>query len=74
LRVASQIADERQSYLAYTKLRDENRSSKGSIWRRWDEEMFGSPLSKRIVVWGRPEGGGVGREGWSARREKERRV
>jgi hypothetical protein len=52
LEVASQMTDERQSYLADAELRDENMDSRGSIWWRWDEKMSGSPSSKRIVVWG----------------------
>jgi hypothetical protein len=47
--------DERQSYLVDAELRDENRGSKGSIWWRWAEKMYGSPLLKRIVVRGGPK-------------------
>jgi hypothetical protein len=69
LRVTSQIIDERQSYLVDVELRDENRDLGGSNWWRWVENMSSCLLLKIIVGHS-----GLGGEGGSIVREKERRA
>jgi hypothetical protein len=72
LSVASQMADERQVYLVEAESSKENWVSDGSILRRVEEKMSGSPSSNRKVVRGGPRGERWGGRGGSNWREKER--
>ena len=69
---ASQMADERQVNLVEVGLSKENWVSNGSILRKVEEKMSGSPSSNQNVVRGGPQGEGWDGRGESYWREKER--
>lgn len=71
LSVASQMVVERQVYLVEAESSKENWVFDGSILRRVEEKMSGSPSSNRKVVRGGPRGEGCGGRGRSNQREKE---